>query len=117
MVGLSHRQDVKGNDLNLPELKRMELACAGDRTDAVAVDEVMAGLNPSDCQGVDLILRIRDQGMSIVLIEHVMKAVMLLSDRLYVQSGPADLAGFHRGSHERSGRYFIVFGEKVLEIR
>ena len=86
MVGLSHRQDVKGNDLNLPELKRMELARAlATEPTLLLLDEVMAGLNPSDCQGVvDLILRIRDQGMSIVLIEHFMKAVMLLSDRLYV---------------------------------
>ena len=45
----------------------------------------MAGLNSVDCQGVvDLIQKIRDRGMSIILIEHVMKAVMTLSYRVYV---------------------------------
>ena len=85
-VGLVYRRDVKGGDLNLPELKRMELARAlATEPTLVLLDEVMAGLNPTDCQGVvDLILRIRENGMSIILIEHVMKAVMSLSDRLYV---------------------------------
>ena len=85
-VGLVYRRDVKGGDLNLPELKRMELARAlATEHTLLLLDEVMAGLNPTDCQGVvDLILRIRENGMSIILIEHVMKAVMSLSDRLYV---------------------------------
>ena len=74
------------SDLNLPELKRMELARAlATNPSLLLLDEVMAGLNPTDCQGVvDLILKIRDTGMSIILIEHVMKAVMSLSDRVYV---------------------------------
>lgn len=86
LVGLDYRRDVKGGDLNLPELKRMELARAlATEPTLLLLDEVMAGLNPTDCQGVvELILRIRDTGMSIILIEHVMKAVMSLSDRLYV---------------------------------
>ena len=85
-VGLVYRRDVKGGDLNLPELKRMELARAlATEPTLLLLDEVMAGLNPTDCQGVvDLILRILENGMSIILIEHVMKAVMSLSDRLYV---------------------------------
>ena len=86
LVGLDYRRDVKGGDLNLPELKRMELARAlATNPSLLLLDEVMAGLNPTDCQGVvDLILKIRDTGMSIILIEHVMKAVMSLSDRVYV---------------------------------
>lgn len=86
LVGLSNRQDVKGGDLNLPELKRMELARAlATEPQLLLLDEVMAGLNPTDCQGVvELILKIRGANMSIILIEHVMKAVMALSDRVYV---------------------------------
>lgn len=85
-VGLTYRRDVKGGDLNLPELKRMELARAlATDPSLLLLDEVMAGLNPTDCQGVvELIHRIREGGMSIILIEHVMKAVMSLSDHLYV---------------------------------
>lgn len=86
LVGLDYRRDVKGSDLNLPELKRMELARAlATNPSLLLLDEVMAGLNPTDCQGVvELILKIRKTGMSIILIEHVMKAVMSLSDRVYV---------------------------------
>ena len=86
LVGLAYRRDVRGADLNLPELKRLELARAmATEPSLLLLDEVMAGLNPVDCQGVvDLIQKIRDRGMSIILIEHVMKAVMTLSDRVYV---------------------------------
>lgn len=85
-VGLQERRDVKGGDLNLPELKRMELARAlATSPKLLLLDEVMAGLNPTDCRAVvDLILGIRESGMSIVMIEHVMKAVVSLSDRVYV---------------------------------
>lgn len=86
LVGLESRHDMKGGELNLPELKRMEVARAlATEPELLLLDEVMAGLNPTDCQGVvDLILRVREHGMSIILIEHVMKAVMSLSDRVYV---------------------------------
>lgn len=87
MVGLSYRRDNKGSDLNLPELKRLELARAlATEPTLLLLDEVMAGLNPTDCQGVvDLIHDIRDKGgISIILIEHVMRAVMSLSDRIFV---------------------------------
>ncbi len=86
LVGLSNRRDVKGGDLNLPELKRMELARAlATEPTLLLLDEVMAGLNPTDCQSVvELILKIRDTGVSDILFEHVMRSVMSLSDRLYV---------------------------------
>ncbi len=86
LVGLDYRKDVRGEDLNLPELKRLEMARAlATEPSLLLLDEVMAGLNPVDCQGVvELIKKIRDTGMSIILIEHVMKAVMTLSDRVYV---------------------------------
>lgn len=85
-VGLYHRRDVLGDDLNLPEKKRMELARAlATEPDLLLLDEVMAGLNPTECQEVmDLIKEIRKDGVSIILIEHVMRAIMNLSDRIYV---------------------------------
>ena len=86
LVGLDYRKDVRGEDLNLPELKRLEMARAlATEPSLLLLDEVMAGLNPVDCQGVvELIKKIRDTGVSVILIEHVMKAVMTLSDRVYV---------------------------------
>ena len=85
-VGLYHRKDVDGDDLNLPELKKMELAKAlATEPDVLLLDEVMAGLNPTECgKVVELIKKIRESGISIIVIEHVMKAVMSLSERIYV---------------------------------
>lgn len=85
-LGMAHRQDVAGKDLNLPELKRMELARAlATDPKLLLLDEVMAGLTPSDSAIViDLVRKINESGVSIIIIEHVMKAVMTLSDRIYV---------------------------------
>ena len=85
-VGLYHRKDVPGDDLNLPELKRMELAKAlATEPEVLLLDEVMAGLNPTECgKVVELIKKIRESGISLIVIEHVMKAVMSLSERIYV---------------------------------
>ncbi|HWQ77777.1 MAG TPA: ABC transporter ATP-binding protein [Anaerovoracaceae bacterium] len=85
-VGLDHKKDVQGDDLNLPELKRMELAKAlATEPDVLLLDEVMAGLNPTECgKVVELIKKIRESGISLIVIEHVMKAVMSLSERIYV---------------------------------
>lgn len=86
LVGLSHRKDVPGGALNLPELKRMEVARAlATKPKVLLLDEVMAGLNPTDsAKVIELIRRIRDNGVTIIIIEHVMKAIMALSDRIYV---------------------------------
>mgnify|MGYP005761872883 FL=1 len=49
------------------------------------LDEVMAGLNPTESeQVIELVRNIRENGATIVIIEHVMKAIMNLSDRIYV---------------------------------
>jgi branched-chain amino acid transport system ATP-binding protein len=87
-VGLSHRAAAPAEGLNVPERKRMELARALAMRPAVLfLDEVMAGLNPSEIdQAVGLIRRIRDRGVTLVVIEHVMKAIRSLSDRILVLS-------------------------------
>lgn len=84
-VGLSDKIKTPGSDLNLPQLKRLEVARAlATNPKILLLDEVMAGLNPSENKNVvNLVLKIRDNGVSIILIEHVMKAVMSLSDRIY----------------------------------
>ena len=86
MVGLDYRMDVVGADLNLPELKRLELARAlATEPDLLLLDEVMAGLNPADSDKmIELVREINKTGITIVIIEHVMKAIMRLSDRIYV---------------------------------
>jgi branched-chain amino acid transport system ATP-binding protein len=87
-VGLLHRAHASAEDLGVPERKRMELARAlAMRPSVLFLDEVMAGLNPSEIDvAVSLIRRIRERGISLVVIEHVMKAIRNLSDRILVLS-------------------------------
>lgn len=85
-IGMYERKDVKGSELNLPELKRLEVAKAlATEPEVLLLDEVMAGLNPTECSNViEMIKKVREKGVTIIVIEHVMKAIMSLSDRIYV---------------------------------
>ena len=85
-VGLAHRATASADGLNVPERKRMELARAlAMRPTVLLLDEVMAGLNPAEIDtAVALIKRIRDRGTTLIVIEHVMKAIRDLSDRIMV---------------------------------
>ncbi len=85
-VGLSpHAGDLAGS-LNLPQKKRLELARAlAARPYVLLLDEVLAGLNPSEVDEMLGTLRsVRERGVTILLIEHIMHAVMSLSDRVLV---------------------------------
>jgi branched-chain amino acid transport system ATP-binding protein len=85
-MGLAQRARRLPGELTLAGRKRLEVARAlatGPRV--LLLDEVVAGLNPVEGQRfVELIRRIRDRGTSIIMIEHVMHAVMGLSDRVMV---------------------------------
>jgi branched-chain amino acid transport system ATP-binding protein len=85
-VGLGHRTHAPAEGLNVPERKRMELARAlAMRPTILLLDEVMAGLNATEIDAaVELIKRIRDRGITLLVIEHVMKAIRNLSDRIMV---------------------------------
>jgi branched-chain amino acid transport system ATP-binding protein len=85
-VGLAHRAAQRAEALGGPDRKRLELAKALAMNPRVLLlDEVMAGLNNVEIEAVIAIVRkVRDQGMSILVIEHVMKAIRSLSDRLLV---------------------------------
>lgn len=93
-VGLADRADAGGSALTLPELKRMEVARAlATEPDVLLLDEVIAGLNPTEVEKImDLIRQIRESGMSIIIIEHVMRAMMNLSDRIVVINQGAKIA-------------------------
>jgi branched-chain amino acid transport system permease protein len=81
-------------ELNLHQRKFLELARAlASRPKLVLLDEVLSGLTPTETESaVDQIRRIRDQGTTIVFVEHVMHAVMALTDRLVVFDQGAMLA-------------------------
>jgi branched-chain amino acid transport system permease protein len=85
-TGLEDKADARPDDLNLHQRKFLELARAlASRPRLVLLDEVLCGLTPSEMNdAVALIRRIRDQGSTIVFVEHVMHAVMALTDRIVV---------------------------------
>lgn len=85
-IGLEHKAEILGRDLSLIDLKRMEVAKAlATNPRILLLDEVMAGLNPTEgAEVVEMIRNIRASGISIILVEHVMKAVMSLCDRIIV---------------------------------
>jgi len=85
-TGLHEKANAHPDDLNLHQRKFLELARAlASRPRLVLLDEVLCGLTPSEIDdAVALIRRIRDQGSTIVFVEHVMRAVMALTDRIVV---------------------------------
>jgi branched-chain amino acid transport system ATP-binding protein len=85
-VGLSEKRDQLAGTLNIAQKKRLELARAlAARPYLLLLDEVLAGLNPSEIADmVATVKKIRDEGVTIIMIEHVMHAVMNVSDRMIV---------------------------------
>jgi branched-chain amino acid transport system ATP-binding protein len=86
IVGMTSLLYQTADGLTVAARKRLELARAlATDPQLLLLDEVMAGLNPTEIDEiVDVIKGIRDTGITIFLIEHVMKAVVNLSDRTYV---------------------------------
>jgi branched-chain amino acid transport system ATP-binding protein len=85
-VGLANRANSPASALTLAGKKRLEVARAlAARPKLLLLDEVLAGLNPTEvAQMIDLVRGIRDSGVSVFMIEHVMQAIMNLSDRIVV---------------------------------
>lgn len=93
-AGLSHRAHALPDDLNLHQRKFLELARAlAARPKLLLLDEVLSGLTPSEInEAIEMIQRIRDRGTTIVFVEHVMRAVMALTDRIIVLNHGALIA-------------------------
>jgi branched-chain amino acid transport system ATP-binding protein len=85
-VGLADKAGHPAGSLNVAQKKRLELARAlGAQPSLLLLDEVLAGLNPSEiAKMMDTIRQIRDSGITILMIEHVMQAMMNISDRILV---------------------------------
>jgi len=85
-AGLVDKRDVLGAALTIADRKQLEVARAlATKPKLLLLDEVVAGLNPTEIQvALDMVRRIRDSGITIVMVEHVMEAVMSVSDRLVV---------------------------------
>jgi branched-chain amino acid transport system ATP-binding protein len=85
-VGLSAVKTTPAKDLTLANQKRLEVARAlATNPELLLLDEMMAGLNPTEvAQAMELVTKIRDKGITIVMIEHVMKAIMNVCERIMV---------------------------------
>lgn len=85
-VGLAAKSGQLAGTLNVAQKKRLEMARAlASHPILLLLDEVLAGLNPSEVDGmIQTVLNIREQGITIIMIEHLMKAVMNVSDRILV---------------------------------
>jgi branched-chain amino acid transport system ATP-binding protein len=101
-VGMEAQLDRPAQGLTIAGRKRLELARAlATQPKLLLLDEVMAGLTPTEVNEIVAVIRsIRDAGVTILLIEHVMQAVMTLSDDIYVlnqgriiaHGGPREIA-------------------------
>lgn len=87
-VGLGRELDKLASGLTIAGRKRLELARAlATQPKLLLLDEVLAGLNPSEIRDVlPIIRKIREEGVTILMIEHIMQAVMNLCDSVYVLS-------------------------------
>jgi len=82
---LLHRKDVIARSLPIGERKRLEITRAmATRPELLLLDETAAGLNPTELFGaIKLIQKIRDKGVTIIIVEHIMKVIMTISDRIH----------------------------------
>jgi len=94
MVGLEDRLSTPAAQLTIVGKKRLELARAlAARPMLLLLDEVLAGLNPTEIERMIAIIRgIRERGLAILIIEHLMQAIMGLSDRIVVLNSGQKLA-------------------------
>ena len=108
-VKLSEKKNDYARSLNTIDQRRLELARAlATQPKLLLLDEMMAGLNPREFEdAIALIRRVREQGITIIVVEHVIKAIMALSDRILV---------IHQGAKIAEGKpEEIVKNVKVIE--
>ena len=110
LVGLGSKADILVKDLTVMERKRLELARAlATKPSLLLLDELMAGLNLVEAdEACKLISRIRDSKITIIMVEHIVKAVTCNSDRIMVLNMGEKIA---EGCPEE-----IVHNPKVIEV-
>ncbi len=100
LVGLSERRNQLARSLTVVDRKRLELARAlATHPLLLLLDEYMAGLNPSEVLAeLDLIRRVRDMGITVVMVEHLVQALFSIADRVMVMNAGEKIADGHPAS-------------------
>jgi len=93
-VGLGGREQIQAKYLTLVNRKRLELARAlATRPELLLLDELLAGLNPTEVlEAMALLRQLRDSGITMIMVEHVVKAIFGISDRVVVMSAGERIA-------------------------
>ena len=109
-VGISAIRDIPAKDLTLVNQKRVEVARAlATDPELLLLDELMAGLNHTEiAESMEMVSRIRGKGITILMIEHVMKAIMSICDRIIVLHHGETIA---EGTPEE-----VSTSKKVIEV-
>jgi branched-chain amino acid transport system ATP-binding protein len=109
-VGLGDKADVLARDLTLMQRKRLELARAlAARPKLLLLDELMAGLNPGEAEEACwLIKQVREANITLVIVEHIVKAICGVSDRIIVLNMGEKIA---EGSPEA-----IIHDPQVIQV-
>lgn len=94
LVGLAEHSEKQSTSISVPARRRLELARAlVTGANVLLLDENMAGLNPHEIdEALELLRKIRDSGKSLIVVEHIMRAVMGISDRIIVLNYGAKIA-------------------------
>jgi branched-chain amino acid transport system ATP-binding protein len=110
LVGLREKANVDAKDLTLMQRKRLELARAlATRPKLLLLDELMAGLNHAETDAaMDTIREIRNKGITILIVEHIVKAIMGLSDRIIVLNMGEKIA---EGTAQE-----IMYDDRVIDV-
>jgi branched-chain amino acid transport system ATP-binding protein len=109
LVGIAAHASAAPNQLSVADARRLELGKAlACRARLLLLDEVMAGLRHAEIDAaVELIMKLRDTGITILCVEHVMRAIISISDRVLV---------LHRGAVLTSGKpREVLSDERVIE--
>ncbi|HPJ25444.1 MAG TPA: ABC transporter ATP-binding protein [Synergistaceae bacterium] len=106
---LEHRREANASSLTIGDKKRLEVARAlATRPRILLLDEVMAGLTTSEVNhAVQLMLKLRERGVTLLMVEHIMEAIMPIADRVVVLDGGCKIA---EDSPDR-----VVKNERVIE--
>lgn len=93
-VELAHRRDELARNLTTIDQRRLELARSlSTQPTLLLMDETMAGLTPAEIDvAIELIAKVRESGVTVVVVEHVMRAIMSISERIVVLDGGEKIA-------------------------